>query len=138
MATQRKNWIERDALGSAVNFTLPKIRIMLLSVDTLYYQVSSKERRSKLEIYFTILIAIKEEAENGEVKPTRIQFKSNTSYDKLSKYLDELTNKDLISRKPLSVTDKGREFLTDYNKVDEVVRKIGLKYIYSSDDYSFN
>lgn len=138
MATQRKNWIERDALGSVVNFTLPKIGIMLLSVDTLYYQVSSKERRSKLEIYFTILIAIKEEAENGEVKPTRIQFKSNTSYDKLSKYLDELTNKALISRKPLSVTDKGREFLTDYNKVDEVVRKIGLKYIYSSDDYSFN
>lgn len=51
---------------------------------------SRKDRRSKLEVYYDILNAIRKESQYGEVKPTRIQFMSNTSYDKLITYFDEL------------------------------------------------
>jgi predicted transcriptional regulator len=85
-------------------------------------------RRSKLEIYYSILRAIKSEAEYGEIRPTRIQFLSNMSYDKINKYFDDLESSKMIRRKPLALTDRGREFLVDYENIHEFLVKIGLKY----------
>ena len=56
-----------------------------------------KNKRSKLQIYFDVISAIiVEKQDNEEVSKTRLQHKSNTSYDKLLKYLDEMTEKGLI------------------------------------------
>ena len=63
----------------------------VFSLDT--NKKSRKDRRSKLEIYYDILNAITKESSYGEVKPTRVQFMSNTSYDKLITYFDELEKK---------------------------------------------
>ena len=56
-----------------------------------------KNKRSKLQIYFDVLSAILvEKQDNTEISKTRLQHKSNTSYDKLLKYLDEMSEKGLI------------------------------------------
>ena len=48
-----------------------------------------KNKRSKLQIYFDVISAIMtEKQDNGEVSKTRLQHKSNTSYDKLLKFLN--------------------------------------------------
>jgi predicted transcriptional regulator len=89
---------------------------------------SRKDRRSKLEIYHDVLNAIVKESYHGEVKPTRIQFASNTSYDKLIMYFDELETKQMLVKSTLSITEKGQRFLKEYNKIDEFLREIGLDF----------
>ena len=59
----------------------------------------AKERRSKIQLYFDIVSAIVEDSQNNDsVSPTRIQFKCNTSYDKLTKYLLEKEKRYIIHR----------------------------------------
>ena len=54
-----------------------------------------RDKRSKLQIYFDVFSAILiEKQDNEEISKTRLQHKSNTSYDKLLKYLDEMNEKD--------------------------------------------
>jgi|MGYP000880284528 predicted transcriptional regulator len=82
-----------------------------------------KERRSKIQLYFDIVSAIVQDSQNNDsVSPTRIQFKCNTSYDKLTKYLIEMEKRNIIDReKSLSVTDKGMQFHRDYSKINDLI-----------------
>ena len=82
-----------------------------------------KERRSKIQLYFDIVSAIVQDSQNNDsVSPTRIQFKCNTSYDKLTKYLLEMEKRNIIDReKSLSVTDKGMQFHRDYSKINDLI-----------------
>ena len=82
-----------------------------------------KERRSKIQLYFDIVSAIVQDSQNNDsVSPTRIQFKCNTSYDKLTKYLIEMEKRNIIHReKSLSVTDKGMQFHRDYSKINDLI-----------------
>lgn len=88
-----------------------------------------RERRHKLQIYHDILSAIQEEAMNEDgAKPTRIQHLSNMSYDKLMRYLDELDAKKMINKaSTLSLTDQGREFLKQYEKIKDLIERMGLE-----------
>ncbi len=88
-----------------------------------------REKRRKLELYNDILSAIQEEGTKGEVKPTRVQHLCNTSYDKMSKYLNELYNKKMIDQKPLSLTDRGKKFLQDYSKIKDFLKEMELEYV---------
>ena len=50
-----------------------------------------------MELYYDILNAIATEITmEHEVKPTRVQLRSNLAYDKLARYLDELKSKGMI------------------------------------------
>ncbi|MGH9987577.1 MAG: winged helix-turn-helix domain-containing protein, partial [Nitrososphaeraceae archaeon] len=60
-------------------------------------------------------------------KPTRVQLRSNLAYDKLTRYLDELENKKMILQSPLLITEKGRDFLQDYNRISNFVLEMGIK-----------
>jgi predicted transcriptional regulator len=82
-----------------------------------------------MEIYNDILYAIKVELTNGEAKPTRVQVLSNLAYDKLARYLDELEAKDMIVKSPLHITEKGRDFLQDYDRIRSFVMEMGVKYL---------
>ena len=74
--------------------------------------------RNKIQIYYDILNGINLESNNGEgAKPTRVQIHSNLSYDKLAKYLNELEMNEMILKNPLRITEKGRDFLQDYDHV---------------------
>ncbi len=89
-----------------------------------------KEKRSKLELYYAVLCAIRDDlTHNKDVKPTRIQFLVGTSYDKLTVYLDELEEKKLVKLNPIIITEKGKKFIREYNKINEMTVKLGLKFI---------
>jgi len=92
-------------------------------------ELQRKERRHKLQIYHDILSAIREEAMNeGGAKPTRIQHLSNMSYDKLSRYLDELESKKMIIKaEALSLTEHAHEFLREYEKIKDLIERMGLE-----------
>ena len=72
-------------------------------------------------MYFDIISAIIQEE---DISPTRIQFKCNTSYDKLMKYLEEMQKREIIARNgSIDVTDKGKKFHTDYSKINDRDRR---------------
>ena len=90
----------------------------------------AKDRRSKIQIFFDIVSAIIDDTQNNEsVSPTRIQFKCNTSYDKLTKYLEEMEKKEIIQReKSIAITDKGTQFHKDYSRINELINEINKKF----------
>ena len=85
-----------------------------------------KNKRSKLQIYFDVISAIiVEKQDNEEVSKTRLQHKSNTSYDKLLKYLDEMTEKGLIkTENEIDATELGIKFYNDYSNVNDLINEI--------------
>jgi predicted transcriptional regulator len=87
-----------------------------------------KQKRNKLEIYNDILSAIKVELTNGEARPTRVQILSNLAYDKLVRYLNELEAKKMIMQNPIRITEKGHDFLQDYDRIKDFVNAMGVKY----------
>jgi predicted transcriptional regulator len=82
-----------------------------------------------MEIYNDILSAIKTELTNGKAQPTRVQSLSNLAYDKLVRYLDELEGKKMIMQNPLGITDRGHDFLQDYDRIRDFVAAMGVKYL---------
>jgi|TARA_B100001146_G_scaffold174336_1_gene155451 predicted transcriptional regulator len=89
----------------------------------------AKDRRSKIQIFFDIITAIIDDTQNNEsVSPTRIQFKCNTSYDKLTKYLEEMEKKGTIQKeKSISVTEKGMQFHKDYSRINDLINELTKK-----------
>lgn len=91
--------------------------------------ISSKEKRNKIELYYAVLNAIRQDLDsNQSAKPTRIQFLVGTSYDKLMTYFDDLEARKLVTLNPIVITEKGKKFLQEYDKVDRTIKKLGLKF----------
>jgi predicted transcriptional regulator len=85
-----------------------------------------------LELYNDILKAIGDEITNNDDSvaiPTRVQLRCNLAYDKLTRYLDELENMKMILQSPLLITEKGRDFLQDYDRISNFVFEMGIKYL---------
>ncbi len=84
------------------------------------------ERRSKLQIFYDVLSAIKEDSQNNEkISYTRIQFKCNTSYDKLLRYIDEMNAKQFLnSGSKIEITEKGEKFYQDYSIINELIKEM--------------
>ena len=85
-----------------------------------------RDKSSKLQIYFDVFSAIlKEKQDNEEISKTRLQHKSNTSYDKLLKYLDEMSEKGLIRiENNIDTTELGTKFYHDYSSVNDLINEI--------------
>ena len=85
-----------------------------------------RDKRSKLQIYFDVISAILiEKQDNEEISKTRLQHKSNTSYDKLLKYLDEMSQKGLIKMDAeIDATELGTKFYNDYSNVNDLINEI--------------
>jgi predicted transcriptional regulator len=85
--------------------------------------------RSRIKIYFDILSSVKEE---GNAKPTRVLYRSNLSYDRLTRYLDELVTKGLLAEvrsedsRYYTITEKGSEFLLEVKKAEAFLKGFGL------------
>ena len=100
---------------------------------SIYYRLDNakfmaKERRTRIQLYFDIISAIfEEEMDNETISPTRIQFKCNTSYDKLTKYLEEMKNKEIIEDNEIKVTEKGKQFHKDYSKINELIQELSIQ-----------
>ena len=96
-----------------------------------YESMNKRDRRGRLEIYYDVLHSIQRESTNiGVIKPTRLQYGSNLSYDKLTKYLQELKNKDMIEKNEgIKIIDRGRKFLEEYCGVRQEIKRLGLEFL---------
>lgn len=75
--------------------------------------------------------AIQSEGEDG-AGPTKILYAANLSHDRLTQYLDELLEKELIhalaegDNRSYLLTEKGREFLDEYKKIERFSQAFGI------------
>ncbi len=76
-----------------------------------------------MRILADMMRCIQEEGDEG-AGPTKILYNANLSHDRLTQYLDELVEKELIvvseengTNKVYILTEKGREFLREFVKM---------------------
>jgi predicted transcriptional regulator len=70
---------------------------------------------------------MKQEASGGIARITRIQNDVNLPSDRFREHLSEMETLGLlIHRETVSSTEKGRTFVLEYKKVDEVLKRFGL------------
>jgi predicted transcriptional regulator len=88
--------------------------------------------RSKVRILADMMRAIQSEGEEG-AGPTKILYGANLSHDRLTQYIEELLEKELIenignesSTKVYILTEKGREFLREFAKVERFSEAFGI------------
>jgi predicted transcriptional regulator len=93
----------------------------------------SKKRayRSKVRILADMLRAIQAEGEDG-AGPTKVLYAANLSHDRLTQYLDELIEKELIQEtadgdnRSYLLTEKGRHFLREYSQIERFSQAFGI------------
>ena len=90
-----------------------------------------RERRNKLEIYYTILNSIRQESKRVDIiRPTRIQFLSGLSYNVLLNYLKNLKENNLIHRsKEIILTKKGEQFVKEYERLQKLINHLSDDYL---------
>ena len=88
-------------------------------------------RRSSLDVVADILLALRRE--RGRLKPTHVMYKANLSHKLLKGYLDDLLSKELIvevdaekGRKYIQLTEKGLDFLQQFEKLKEFRETFGI------------
>jgi predicted transcriptional regulator len=89
--------------------------------------------RSKMRILADMMRAIQNEGEEG-AGPTKILYQANLSHDRLTQYLEELVEKELVqesgegeSGRVYSLTEKGREFLREFVKMEKFSEAFGIE-----------
>ncbi len=89
--------------------------------------------RSKMRILADMMRAIQGEGENG-AGPTKILYTANLSHDRLTQYLEELAEKELIvltdsesNNRIYALTEKGREFLKEFVRVERISEAFGIE-----------
>ena len=85
--------------------------------------------RSKGRIFADILRAVQDD---GKAITTHILYKSNLSHDRLTKYLQNLEEGGLLKRSEekektyYEITDKGKHFLSEFQRMEAFVSGFGL------------
>jgi predicted transcriptional regulator len=89
--------------------------------------------RSKMRILADMMRAIQSEGEEG-AGPTKILYAANLSHDRLTQYLDELIEKELIKEENSEndsrvyfLTEKGREFLREFVRIERFSEAFGIE-----------
>lgn len=60
---------------------------------------------------------------------THVQQKSNVPFDRLKAYISELLELGLIEDEAVpKLTEKGRQYITEYEKVLDFMKRMGLTY----------
>ncbi len=87
-------------------------------------------KREKLQVIFDILKAIQDK--DGKIKPTHILYKANLSSQMLNEYLGDLIKRGFVIEnvekkgKTYSLTQKGFDYLNQYQRVREFIDTFGL------------
>lgn len=91
-----------------------------------------KSYRSKIRILADMMRVIQNCGDEG-AGPTKILYSANLSHDRLTQYIDELLEKNLItvieqngSNRVFILTEKGREFLREFIKIERFSQAFGI------------
>jgi predicted transcriptional regulator len=86
-----------------------------------------------MRILADMMRAIQSEGEEG-AGPTKILYAANLSHDRLTQYLDELMEKELIKEmnpetdnRIYLLTEKGREFLKEFIRMERFSEAFGIE-----------
>lgn len=86
-------------------------------------------RRDKLKIYGDLLSILHNESKKEKVVLTRVQLRTNVPFDRLKTYIVELKELGLIMDEPsLQLTEKGKQYLREYEAVLDFMKRMGLSY----------
>jgi predicted transcriptional regulator len=82
-----------------------------------------------MKIYGDILSAVQSETNERQIVLTHIQQKTNVPFDRLKTYISELVALGLIqSGCSLKLTEKGEQYLAEFEKVLDFMKRMGLTY----------
>ena len=86
-----------------------------------------------MRILADMMRAIQSEGEEG-AGPTKILYAANLSHDRLTQYIEELLEKELITEvdpdsnnRTYFLTEKGREFLREFIRVERFSEAFGIE-----------
>ncbi len=86
-------------------------------------------RRDKLKIYGDLLTVLSDEAKNENIVLTHIQVRINVPFDRLKNYISEIKELGLIQDETsLVLTEKGKQYLSEYESVLEFMKRMGITY----------
>ena len=86
-------------------------------------------RRDKLKIYGDLLSSLKDEANKENIALTHVQIRINVPFDRLKNYISEIKELGLIQDETsLVLTEKGKQYLREYENVLEFMKRMGLTY----------
>jgi predicted transcriptional regulator len=88
-----------------------------------------QEKRHKLELFYEILCAIKEDTMRNEVsRPTHVQHFIILWCDNLVKHFDELQKKRMIHRMSglVSLTARGKKLIEQYVQLISLIESAGV------------
>ena len=86
-------------------------------------------RRDKLKIYGDLLSVLNDKPKTEKIVLTWIQVKINVPFDRLKTYISDLKELDLIEdESTLRLTEKGKQFLREYENVIDFMKRMGLTY----------
>ncbi len=86
-------------------------------------------RRDRLKIYGDLLSILYAENKEEKIVLTRVQVQIKVPFDRLKNYISELNDLGLIQDETsLKLTEKGKLYLTEYGKVLDFMKRMGIAY----------
>ena len=87
------------------------------------------QRRDKLKIYGDLLSALLSESEAEKIVLTQVQTRIGVPFDRLKSYIAELVDLGLVrDATSLKLTEKGTQYLREYVRVLDFMKRMGLSY----------
>ena len=89
-----------------------------------------ERKRSRIDIVADMLSSIQDKG--GKIKPTHLMYRSNLSHTQLKSYLEELVEKNFVSKiknnnyEYVIITDTGNKFLERLREMREFEKTFGL------------
>jgi predicted transcriptional regulator len=86
-------------------------------------------RRDRMKIYGDLLSILDAESRDEKIVLTQVQVQIRVPFDRLKTYISELNDLGLIEdRFSLKLTEKGRQYLREYESVLDFMKRMGIAY----------
>jgi predicted transcriptional regulator len=86
-------------------------------------------RRDKLKIYGDLLMILNDQSKTEKIILTQVQVRMGVPFDRLKNYILELAELGMIEEETsLKLTEKGKQYLIEYAKVIDFMKRMGLAY----------
>ncbi len=87
------------------------------------------QRRDKLKIYGDLLSTLQAQSGAEKIVLTQVQVMVNVPFDRLKTYITDLVDLGLVQDETsLKLTEKGAQYLKEYEKVIDFMKRMGISY----------